>query len=73
MPDILFNWFSKYRRVHADNLKVLYGFTESVITARRQEMLDDQQELQTMSQVSKKRKLSFLDLLLEFKNRIFDQ
>ena len=42
MPDILFNWFSKYRRVHADNLKVLYGFTESVITARRQEMLDDQ-------------------------------
>ena len=41
MPDILFDWFSKYRNEHEDNLRVLHGFTESVITTRRQQMHDD--------------------------------
>ena len=66
MPDFLFDWFSKYRHEHVDNLRVLHGFTESVITTRRQQMLDDLEELKTMSEGSKKRKLAFLDLLLKF-------
>ena len=64
MPDILFDWFSKYRNEHEDNLRVLHGFTESVITTRRQQMHDDLEELKTEG--SKKRKLAFLDLLLKF-------
>ena len=66
MPDILFDWFSKYRNEHQDNLRVLHGFTESVITSRRQQMLDDLDELKTSAEGAKKRKLAFLDLLLKF-------
>ena len=66
MPDILFDWFSKYRNEHEDNLRVLHGFTESVITSRRQQMLDDLDELKTSAEGAKKRKLAFLDLLLKF-------
>ena len=66
MPDILFDWFSKYRNEHEDNLRVLHGFTESVITSRRQQMLDDLDELKISTEGTKKRKLAFLDLLLKF-------
>ena len=66
MPDILFDWFSKYRNEHEDNLRVLHGFTESVITSRRQQMLDDLDELKISAEGTKKRKLAFLDLLLKF-------
>ena len=67
MPDILFDWFSKYRNEHEDNLKVLHGFTESVIRARKQKMLDDHDGIkESKSGESKNRKLAFLDILLEF-------
>ena len=62
MPDILFDWFSKYSRDHQNYLKVLHGFTESVISTRREEMQNDSE---TISGGSKKRKLAFLDLLLK--------
>ena len=66
MPDILFDWFSKYRNEHEDNLKVLHGFTESVIKIRKQKLLEDHDELKkSMSEGSKTRKLAFLDLLLK--------
>lgn len=65
MPDILFDWFSKYSREHQNYLKVLHGFTESVISTRRQEMQNDSEESKTISGGSKKRKLAFLDLLLK--------
>ena len=66
MPDILFDWFSKYRNEHTYNLKVLHKFTESVITVRRQQILNDQQEIKAMSDGNNKRKLAFLDLLLKY-------
>ena len=65
MPDILFDWFSKYSKQHQEDLKVLHGFTESVISKRRQEMQNDSDETTTISEGSKKRKLAFLDLLLK--------
>ena len=65
MPDILFDWFSKFRNEHAHCLKVLQEFTKSVISTRRQEMLDESDEIKTMSEGGKKRKLAFLDLLLK--------
>ena len=66
MPDILFDWFSKYSNEQMDNLKVLHGFTESVMAARRQKILDDQDELKTMSHSKKTHKFAFLDLLLKY-------
>jgi hypothetical protein len=65
MPDILFDWFSKFKNEHDQSLKVLHEFTKSVISKRRQEMLDESEEIKSMSESGKKRKLAFLDLLLK--------
>ena len=46
-------------------MKVLHEFTQSVISTRRQQMLDDQEEIKAISEGGRKRKLAFLDLLLK--------
>ena len=68
MPDILFDWFSKFKNEHDHCLKVLHEFTKSVISQRRQEMLDESEEMKAMSEGGKKRKLAFLDLLLKMQS-----
>ena len=68
MPDILFDWFSKYANDHQKYLKTLHSFTENVITTRRTQMQIDLEEANTILEGSKKRKLAFLDLLLEFQS-----
>ena len=65
MPDILFDWFSKYSSDHQKYLKVLHGFTESVILTRRKEMQNNSDESKEIPEGSKRKKLAFLDLLLK--------
>jgi cytochrome P450 len=46
-------------------MKVLHGFTESVILTRRQEMQNNSDESKVTPEGSKRKKLAFLDLLLK--------
>lgn len=64
MPDILFDWFSKYSTDHQNYLRVLHGFTEMVISTRRKEMQNNSDESKVTPEGSKRKKLAFLDLLL---------
>ena len=65
MPDILFDWFSKYAAEHKMDLKILHSFTESVINTRRQLMLSEGAETNPLTDTGKRRRLAFLDLLLK--------
>ena len=65
MPDILFDWFSKYAAEHKMDLKILHSFTESVINTRRQLMLSEGAETNSLTDSGKRRRLAFLDLLLK--------
>ena len=65
MPDILFDWFSKYAAEHKMDLKILHSFTESVINTRRQQMLSEGAETNSLTDTGKRRRLAFLDLLLK--------
>ena len=65
MPDILFDWFSKYAAEHKMDLKILHSFTESVINTRRQQMLSEGGETSSLPDTGKRRRLAFLDLLLK--------
>merc|ERR1719273_2511740 len=65
MPDILFDWFSKYAAEHKMDLKILHSFTESVINTRRQLMLSEGSETNPLTDTGKRRRLAFLDLLLK--------
>ena len=78
MPDILFDWFSKYAAEHKMDLNILHSFTESVINTRRQLMLSDGAETNSLSDTGKRRRLAFLDLLLKVqlsdeKNKLTDE
>lgn len=46
-------------------LQVLHGFTDSVIKARRQELIDDGNPMVNSNDAGMKRKLALLDLLLQ--------
>ena len=65
MPDILFDWFSKYAAEHKMDLKILHSFTESVIDTRRQLILSEGAETNSLTDTGKRRRLAFLDLLLK--------
>ena len=78
MPDILFDWFSKYAAEHKMDLKILHSFTESVINTRRQLMLSEGAETNSLTDTGKRRRLAFLDLLLKVqlsggKNELTDE
>ena len=78
MPDILFDWFSKYAAEHKMDLKTLHSFTESVINTRRQQMLSEGAETNALTDTGKRRRLAFLDLLLKVqlsdgKNKLTDE
>ena len=78
MPDILFDWFSKYAAEHKMDLKILHSFTESVINTRRQQMLSEGAETNSLTDTGKRRRLAFLDLLLKVqlsdeKNKLTDE
>ena len=78
MPDILFDWFSKYAAEHKMDLKILHSFTESVINTRRQQMFSEGTETTSLTDTGKRRRLAFLDLLLKVqlsdeKNKFTDE
>lgn len=62
--DFIYRFTSVYRR-EQELLKVLHGFTSSVIKARRQELLKNEATEDHVNDSGVKRKLALMDLLLQ--------
>lgn len=65
VPEFFFNHLLPLGRKFKADLKVLHGFSNKVISDRRRLLKREQQNLKKDDAIGAKKRLSFLDLLLE--------